>query len=164
LRLKSTKLKEWVIKAIEETYSDGLTRDAHIDLFTSYSTKSQEEIFQKACKVISLVAKTLEKYDTKGVGVYLHIDLVSNSKVLKKAPKDLTQLISLIEIHFIPEVIIYKPIESADVPLNEFYRVPIKFEIDLLESNLIVFYKEWRADFGEDFQREVNVVVNTSRS
>jgi len=159
LILESTGITEWLIKSIEEILSDGLVRDAHIDQFTTYPTADQKQTFQTACQIMSLVAKTLSSYDITGVGVYLHLDLISNSRRLKKAPKDLTELMGLIDIHCVPEIIIYKPVESVNVPLNEFYRVPIRFETDLSETNLIVLYKEWRTHSGEEFQREINFIV-----
>ncbi|GAB3939878.1 hypothetical protein GCM10028805_00810 [Spirosoma harenae] len=156
---ESTGIIGWLVKSIEDIRSDGLVRDAHIDQFTIYPAADQKGIFQTVCQIVNLVAKSIRNYETTGVGVYLHLDLISNRRVLKKAPKDLTELISLIDIHYVPEIIIYKPVESVDVPLNEFYRAPIRFEMDLSEGNVIVLYKEWRAHTEEEFQREINFIV-----
>lgn len=159
MALKIVELKEWVYKALQETCLNGTMRDAHIDQFASYRTNNKQETFKQACRITNAVATISKNYNVEGVGVYLHLDLISNSKLLKGAPQNLTQLIELIDIYHIPEVVVYKMVNSVDVVLNEFYRVPIRFEISLLNDGLAVLYKEWRTHSEEEFQREVNFIL-----
>lgn len=159
-----SKVKGWLLEAIAKTDLEGIALDRHIDQFGTYQHTSKTELFKRACFVINLVASILTQEDTRNLGIYLHIDLISDSTTLSGAPRNMDELLELIEKHSVPEVVIYKPVESADVPLNEFYRTPLPFKLLDLHSHLIPIYKEYRSgdSISEEYQRELNIIFRVS--
>ncbi|GAB3806563.1 hypothetical protein GCM10028819_42170 [Spirosoma humi] len=159
-----SKIEEWLLDAIVKTDLEGIALDRHIDQFGIYQPTNKTELFEKACSVINLVASILTQEDTRNLGIYLHIDLISDSTMLSGAPRSIDELLDLVEEHSIPEIVIYKPVESADVPLNEFYRTTLPFKLLNLHSQLIAIYKEYRSGFSisEEYQRELNIIFRVS--
>lgn len=159
-----SKVKEWLLDAIVKTDLEGIALDRHIDQFETYQSTNKTELFEKACSVINLIAFILTEEDTRNLGIYLHIDLISNSSTLSGAPRDIDELLELIDEHSIPEIVVYKPVESTDVPLNEFYRAPLPFKLLNLHPQLITLYKEYRSGFStvEEYQRELNIIFRVS--
>lgn len=159
-----SKVKRWLLEAMAKTDLDGIALDRHIDQFGTCQHTSSTELFNKACLIVNLVASILIQEDTRNLGVYLHIDLISDKTTLSGAPRNIDELLESIEEHSVPEVVIYKPVDSADVPLNEFYRTPLPFKLPDLHSQLIPIYKEYRSGYSisEEYQRELNIIFRAS--
>ena len=72
------------------------------------------------------------------------------------------ELLKCIDTFEMPEIILYKPYNTLDIPNNEFYRSPLPFKVEGLSKELNAFYKEYRnydeMINNEPFTREINVV------
>lgn len=162
MRKIEKRVKLWLLEAIDKTALDGITRDSHIDEFVAYQNANRQKAFEQCYLIINSVASALTHRDTKNLGIYLHIDLISDKPTWCGRPRNSIELIDLIELSLIPELIVYKPTESGAVLVNEFYRSPLYFNLNNLDANLTTVYKEHRsgASLTEEYQRELNIIYS----
>jgi hypothetical protein len=157
-------LEDWVVKAVENTKIDGITRDCHVSEIFHYKTLGSENKLLNSFKVFDDTVKILSRIDTKEICIYLNIDLESNNNVLSEIPKSFEDFKLLLNPYTIPEIIVYKPFMPEIIALVELYRVPILSNIYNFQKNINIFYKEFRTENdiinNEKFNKELNIVYN----
>lgn len=155
---EENKLRVWLIDAVKNVQNDGITRDIHVDELLRIQKDKKQTKLQYLLTFFQNVVKELELLNTDGLGIFLAITLNGNSKSLQGCPK-IGELDDLLNKHWkYSEVIVYKPYDPTSVSLLEFYRVPI---VELKnQDNIDIFYKEYRMNKDEGFERELNVVYN----
>lgn len=161
------KLRAWMVDAINRLTESGVAQDMHIDeLFeVDFKTLSQKQSFENCCSIFKIVTKYAREMqlDLFEVGIFISIDLISESNIFMGLPASENEIIKSIDMDSIPEIIIYKETRSNQIPLVEFYRTPVlngKFE----DSHRIkMFYKEYRLleDIlnNNEYTREINITL-----
>ena len=165
----SLKFKSWMLNAVKTVKETGVAQDLHIDeLFdTDFKKFTQEEIFTSCCSILKLAVdySSAMEIDFTGINMYLSIDLVSENNSFIGRPVSEDDIVKAIDTYFIPEIIIYKEQKSPDVPLIELYRCPIFYGDFKPDSEIILFYKEYR-ELGDllnndEYKRELNIVARS---
>ncbi|MDJ1467025.1 hypothetical protein [Xanthocytophaga flava] len=163
------KTREWLIKSITKVAASKDTCDIHIDELLGkeyYKTLKPKEVLQTCCIFMDIIDELLQELDINlnGIGIYISISLTSEQSIFQGAPKNLSELEELVETYFVPEIIIYSIIQSEIIPLIEFYRVPIHFEVYNFRRKAMLLYKEYRdsqlaiINANEEFTRSINIV------
>lgn len=145
---KTKKLKSWILKSIAALNETGVAQDIHVDeLLEWFDPLNKEEVFMRSCLLFRHLVDYLQtnKINVDGINILLSIDLVSESNVFAGKPTSLEEVEKLIDDYSVPEIILYKEADSNEVPLTEFYRVPILIDYFDMSTPISIFYKEYRA-------------------
>lgn len=162
------KLSKWLMNAIKEVNSNGLTQEIHLDeIFgNSYKDFSKADILQNSYQVFIYLVRYIikKKVNLFNANLFLSIDLESENNVLQGLPKSLVDLTLLVDTHSIPEIIIYIDLNPNEIPLTELYRVPVLLEPFVGNNSVTMFYKESRLIeeclSNSDYTREIDIVYN----
>ena len=144
---KTKKLKSWMLKSIAALKETGVTQDIHVDeLLEGFEFLRKEEVFMQSCLLFKHLVDYLEisKINIDGINIFLSIDLTSESNEFTGKPTSLAEVERLIDNYSIPEIILYKDSNSNEIPLTEFYRVPILIDYFTKSTPICIFYKEYR--------------------
>jgi hypothetical protein len=158
-------IESWIEGALKSVRENDLTEDLHIDelINVDYNNLDKREILNHCFIVFNKLVNHIinHKIQLDSLGIFLSIDLISESNVFLGKPSSLKELTEIIDTYSIPEIIVYKDINSDSIPLNEFYRVPLSYETLNANKNIKVFYKEHRVIEGigidDVFTRELNL-------
>lgn len=154
-------INKWMLNAISETQNDGITRDIHIrDANIPKVNKKNINKLNILYSIFEDLVVIINETNTDGIGVYMSIELISNSKLLQGLPNNTSELEDLINEDWIfSEIIVYKPFKHELISLVEFYRTPIFLSNS--NKNINVFYKEFRTQeeklLDSFFTREINI-------
>ncbi|RVT98130.1 hypothetical protein EOD41_17315 [Mucilaginibacter limnophilus] len=167
-KLFKRKLNKWLGKAIDEVKLNGLTQDIHLDeIFKNdFQLFSKAEVLLNSYLTFDYVVNyiTKENIDMSDINIFLSIDLECESHIFNGPPKSLTEIESLIDLHSIPEIIVYHDPNPNKISLNEFYRIPLVFEPFIGDDSITMFYKEYRSleeHFNNSvFTKDINIVYN----
>lgn len=155
------RIKVWLKEAAEQVNLHGNAYDVHIDaLFPDYEKKDKEAVFDCCCELISHAARIWGSMDFRHLNLSIEMQL-EESAVFGGAPQSLSELISSIDLHYPPEIVVSRPVASPDIPLTEFYRSVLPFELAKLEPHLVPLYKAYKTTPGyqpdEEYIRTVAI-------
>jgi hypothetical protein len=155
-------IAQWLLSVIPQVKISGESHDIHLDeLVVNYPSGDKEQIFNICCQVINSAARILPNIEHNGIGVFLVVSFV-DSDTFTGTPKNVVELVELIDTFSVPEIVVYLPDASTKIPLSEFYRSPLPFELTGLNDNLVALYKEYKLIEGYhpdcEFTRDLNIV------
>lgn len=155
-------IREWLISSLEKVSEENTVIDAHIDEFISLYNEA--DFLESSKQIMTKCAIELSSLNTKGVSIYLSIELTSRSRKPSPIFKSYEELKSRVNQRMMPEVIIYCPKEPEIIPWVELHRVPISKEVLYLGERVNVFLKENRTmdDILENrvLQKELLFIYN----
>lgn len=135
-------IRKWLISSLKKVLEENTVVDAHIDEFVGIYDLT--DILESSKKIMVKCANELSSLNTKGVSIYLSIDLKSKSIRPSLPVNSYEDLRSEIVKGLMPELIIYCPTEPEIIPVVELHRIPISKSVLDLGENINIFLKENR--------------------
>jgi hypothetical protein len=136
-----------VLKSILALNETGIAQDIHVaELLKEFDIYRKEDAFMQSCLLFKYIVDYLEtsKINTFEISIFLSIDLTSESNLFIGKPTSLAEVERLMDPYSIPEIIFYRDSNPSNVPLTEFYRVPILIDYFSNSTPISIFYKEYR--------------------
>jgi hypothetical protein len=131
-----------------------------IDLFfNGFNRKSKEIILKQSIQIINKLYKEIGSKKDNPVAVFIELDNLYD--YVKGIPKNKTELIKQIFKLSIPDIVILQAKhKSMFSNIFEEYKCPIHYQLDGLEKNISIIYREYRIhepefDPKEEFTREL---------
>jgi len=161
-------LRRWFRKAFAQLKLDGLAQDIHVDEFFSgdYEALSKNEVLYRSYQVFDCLIRYLINHNISidNFGLFLSVDLVSESNVLQGMPNSLAETEALLDMFSIPEIILHHDTNPNKIPLVELYRVLILCMPYAVNNNIKIFYREIRTlqdhISNGDYIREINFIYS----
>jgi len=158
-----SKIYQWIINSIENINKGDFTQSIHIDEFiTKNELSSPNDILTHSIEIWNLFCENMNKIDLKEIQLFLQIGLEENEGQIQGVPMNEGGLVKSIDDLEMPEIFLYKPYDPFYIPMAEFYRSPLPFDVTRLNDKTKVFYKEYRSlddlKVDEAFTRELNFV------
>ena len=165
-KILQSKLESWVVAASAKLIDDGITQDIHIDdLYEGdFEKLTNREVFECAYSIFISLIKFIEEYETgtSGFKFFLMINLIGESIHFAGKPISIENLVELIDRFSVPEIILYRELNSDETYYTEFYRVPIFVDFFKEPKKVGLIYKEFRSledmNDNNEYTREINFV------